>query len=99
MAGFLVTASQLKAKAQELNNLNFQFKSQVETLNETENSLNGMWEGDARNAFHNAFQQDKAQFDNFYKVMQTYVEALQTIAAKYEMAEAQATEIATSRTT
>lgn len=97
MSEFKVTSSQLTAKAEELNNLNFQFKSQVENLNETEMSLNTMWEGEARNAFHNEFQKDKAQFDNFNQAVQDYIQALQTIAAKYKAAEDQATQIATTR--
>lgn len=97
MSEFKVTSSQLTAKAEELNTFNFQFRTQVEQLNQTELSLNTMWEGEARNAFHNEFQKDKTQFDNFYNAIQEYIQALQTIAAKYKTAEEQALQIATTR--
>ena len=50
-----VTTATLKNKANELKSLNSKFKSQVENLKSAESSLNGMWEGEAKTAFHKAF--------------------------------------------
>ena len=98
MAIIRVTAAQLKTGAEELRNLNQQFKAAVSDLESTESSLNSMWEGDARNAFHQAFTNDKTQMDNFFNAIEVYAQRLEAAAAKYEQAEAQKTEIATTRT-
>lgn len=98
MAAFQVTASQLKAKASELRELNNQFKTQVGNLESQEGSLMSMWEGNARNTFDTAFKNDKAQMDNFYNLIEQYCVALENIAAKYDMAEAQNVSTASTRT-
>ena len=51
MAQIQVTASELKAKAGELRELNNKFKSSTGNLESQEGELVGMWEGEARNAF------------------------------------------------
>lgn len=88
MALIQVTASELKSKANELRSLNGQFKSQVGNLESQEASLASMWEGEAKTAFHNAFNNDKTQMDAFNQLIEKYCQALETIAAKYEQAEA-----------
>lgn len=98
MALIQVSAAELKAKASELRNLNSQFKTQVGNLESQEQNLIGMWEGEARDAFHNAFNNDKTQMDSFYNLIEQYCAALETIAGKYEQAEAQNTNTAATRT-
>ena len=66
MALIRVTANEIKAKASGLRDLNNQFKTQVTNLENYEQSLASMWEGQAKDAFHNAFNNDKAQMDNFH---------------------------------
>lgn len=98
MAEFSVTTSNLRQKAEELSNLNQQFMSQVNTLEETENSLNGMWEGEARQTFHTAFQSDITQMHNFYNAIAQYVQAIENSAVNYENAENKNIELASNRT-
>ncbi len=93
-----VSASELKVKAGELRNLNSQFKTQVGNLESQEQALIGMWEGEARDAFNVAFNNDKTQMDNFHNLIEQYCVALENIAAKYEMAEAQNLSTASRRT-
>lgn len=93
-----VSANELRAKAASLRELNGMFKSQVGNLESQEQTLVGMWEGEARDAFNNAFNNDKAQMDNFYNLIEQYCVALENIAAKYEMAEAQNVSTAAART-
>ena len=69
-----VTTATLKNKANELKSLNSKFKSQVENLKSAESSLNGMWEGEAKTAFHKAFTQDITQMHNFYNAIEQYVQ-------------------------
>ena len=97
MAAFQVTSSQLRTTASGLRDQNAQFKSQVANLESQEGSLASMWEGDAKTAFHTAFTNDKAQMDNFYNLIEQYCVALENIAAKYDMAEAQNVSTASTR--
>lgn len=98
MALIQVTAKQLRAKASELRGLNGQFKSQVGGLESQEQVLAGMWEGEAKNAFHTAFNNDKTQMDNFHNLIEQYCTTLENIATKYEMTEGITTQIAATRT-
>lgn len=97
MAAFRVTASELKTKAGQLREQNAQFKTQVGVLEDHEGNLMTMWEGEAKKAFDTAFRNDKAQFDNFYNLIEQYCRTLEGIAAQYERAEAQNTSTAQTR--
>lgn len=98
MAEILVTSSQLRHTADELNNLNGQFKARVADLENQESQLNSMWDGDANTAFHNAFVRDKEQMNNFSTLIAQYVQTLSNIAAEYDKAEAVNTNIGNVRT-
>ena len=98
MAMIMVTASQLKNAANELRALNGQFKTQTGTLESLEASLRTSWQGQANDAFHNAFMNDKAQLENFYETIEKYCQAIETIAQKYEQAEAMNSNTASTRT-
>ena len=87
MSAFTAHASQLRAKAEELTNLNSSFKSNVSELETCEQNLSSMWEGQAKEAFHQAFTSDKVQMTNFSTLIDKYVNTLLSIAAKYEQAE------------
>lgn len=87
MSFFQVTAAELRKKAEQLKGLNTRFKSGVDTLQTTEQALKTMWEGEANDAFHTAFIKDKSQMDRFHAVVESFIEALMIIAAKYEEAE------------
>ncbi|MBS5522104.1 MAG: WXG100 family type VII secretion target [Clostridiales bacterium] len=97
MSQFQVTASELTRQAETLTQLNQNLQSQITVLENTEASLMGMWEGEAKNAFHNAFQNDKAKMQNFKTAIDQYVAALQNIAAKYAQAEAANVNTASTR--
>lgn len=92
-----VTSAQLKTQAEELKSLNASFKSTVADLESTEGTLNSQWEGEANDAFHTAFTNDKTQMDNFYNAIEVYVQKLLEIAQNYEKAEAMNTETASAR--
>lgn len=97
MADFSVSISELKAKVENLRQLNAQFKSQIGELEGTENNLCGMWEGQAKETFHNAFSNDKVQMNNFYNAVEVYAQRLEAIAARYAQAEVNNVEIAGER--
>ncbi|MBE6707688.1 MAG: WXG100 family type VII secretion target [Ruminococcaceae bacterium] len=93
-----VSANELIAKANELKNLNAQLKAAIGELEANEETLRTMWEGEANDAFHTAFTNDKIQMTNFYNAIEVYIYRLLEIAAKYQQAEATSKEIASART-
>lgn len=97
MAFFQVTSSQLRNKAGRIADLNSQFKAKSSQLGEQEASLCSMWEGMAKDAFHQAFLRDKQQMEIFHRLIEQYVQALLEIAVRYEQAEARNREIASAR--
>lgn len=97
MAEIKVMTNELKSKIEELRSLNAQFKSTTGELEATEQSLNSMWEGNAKDAFHNAFVSDKQQMDNFYAAVELYAQKLEIILAKYIQAENANIELANTR--
>ena len=98
MSFIQVTSQELRAKADELNILNQKFATEVETMVSSQGNLNTMWEGDAKEAFNTAFNQDKAKFDNFKNAIEAYIQSLLGIAGKYEEAERRNYQIAGQRT-
>ena len=97
MAEIQVTSATLRSKAEELKQLNAQFKTAVSALEASESSLNGKWEGESHDSWHQAFNKDKTQMDNFYNAIQNYCTSLLSIAEKYEQAENKNISTATTR--
>ena len=97
MAYIQVTSSKLRKQAEQIRGLNTRFQTQVTSLEGAEQSLKSMWEGQANNAFHNAFVKDKGQMDSFYSAIEQYIAALLVITQKYEQAETKNMDTATAR--
>lgn len=97
MAQILVTAAELRTAAGTLREYNSSFKNQVASLESAEGTLKSQWQGSANDAFHNAFMNDKAFMDKFAVEIEKYCQTLETIAAKYDAAEAANVETATAR--
>lgn len=97
MALIRVTAEKIRQEATKLRNQNQQFKTAVGNLESTEAALNSQWDGDANDAFHKAFQNDKTQMDNFYRLIEEYCKALETIAQKYDQEEKKNVDVANKR--
>ena len=88
MAEFIVTAQEVRSKAAELRRINEQYKGTVENLKSEATRLNGMWEGEAHDAFETSFKNDGIRMDNFYTAIQDYCVKLDDIAVNYNNAEA-----------
>ena len=97
MAEIRVTPQELKNKAEVLETLNRSFRAEVEKMVGYEQTLAGMWEGEAQAAFRKAFNDDKAKMEAFAINIDKYVLALREDAQRYETAESTATNIATTR--
>lgn len=97
MSEIQVTSSTLKSKADELEQLNDQFKNAVSSLTDEERELRSQFEGEASDVFHNAFSSDITQMNNFYNAIAQYVQKLRQIADSYEKAESTNVDTATQR--
>ncbi len=97
MSDFSVTIDQLRIIKEQLSELNAQFMTQKNQLSETAASLNGMWEGEAKDKFTTEIARDQVQMQNFYNAVAQYVTTLEQIIAKYLEAEARNLETATTR--
>ena len=97
MAEIRVTPSELRSKADELEQLNRQFQQEVTSMVGYEQELSGMWEGEAQKAFRKAFNDDKQKMDLVAQNIEKYVQALRADAQKYEEAEQRNIGIATTR--
>ena len=97
MAEIKVTSSELKRIAGELRQLNSNFNNTVDEMTTTEQQLMGMWDGEAKETFHNAYVSDVGQMDVFYQTIEKYCQALENNASKYEQAEQQNINTAATR--
>lgn len=97
MAKFQVTTAELKTAIADLQEKNSTFLTKVSELEQAQQALKAQWQGDANTAFNAAFENDKAQWMNFSKLITQYIQALQTIMETYEKAEAANTTTATNR--
>lgn len=97
MSEIRVSSQQLKAKADELQQLNESLKNQIDILGAAETSLANMWNGSAKEAFHSAFLSDKGQMENLKTTFDQYITALHEIAANYIQKEAMNQELVSGR--
>lgn len=97
MSMIQVTAAKLRSEAENLQSLNQELYHQINELELREYSMQNMWEGVAREAFHAAFMQDKEQMMVFRNLVIRYIQVLFQAAQKYEQVEAQNAEIAARR--
>lgn len=93
-----VTTQSLNTGAGNLKAENSKFKKKVEELIQVENTLNSMWDGEANDAFHKAFQKDVIQMNNLYNAIEKYVTSLEQIAKEYDRAEKANLNTASTRT-
>lgn len=97
MAEIKVTPKELRSKAQQLQNYNKQFRSEVEKMVGYRTQLDSMWDGEARNAFDRAFDADKNKWDLFARNIDDYVQKMIEAAETYENAEQNNLQTATYR--
>lgn len=98
MAIIYLESSSLNEKANELEALNDRLLSIIENLNDYEENLSSMWEGDAKEAFRTAYRSDAIQMKNFYNAVFLYVVQLRLIIQRYRQCEMINTQTAVTRT-
>ncbi|MBQ5399168.1 MAG: WXG100 family type VII secretion target [Ruminococcus sp.] len=99
MAGnsYKVTISMLTKQCEDLKTLNERLKQTIQKMENSEGALNNMWDGEANDAFHAAFNNDKVKMMEFYNLINKYIVNLNNIAARYSQAETANTDIARTR--
>lgn len=91
-----VTPKTLRTKADDLRSQNKTLRSHLDQLRTQANSLDGMWEGDAHNAFKSDFTNNMSKIEQFCSAIDTYATALENIANQYETAESKNVSIAST---
>ena len=97
MSYLRVDIGELVRTANDLNELNESLKNRINNLIDQEAALNNMWEGEARERFHSAFQSDIAQMRVFSNTVTNYAEVLSRIAQSYVENENRNVDVATTR--
>lgn len=87
----------LTERVNELETINESFLSEIGVMNDTEATLSGLWEGEAKEAFSQAYRNDSIQMKNFYNAIRIYVQVLRIIISNYVQIERQNAECATAR--
>ena len=87
MSFYQIDSRQLRSKKDELTGLSQRFIREKEALGAKEIALKAMWEGEANESFHAGFMKNAGQMDAFIEVVQQYLNVIETVAQRYDMAE------------
>lgn len=88
MSFYQINSNDLRNQCEQLITLNGRLKQEKEALSSNELALNGMWEGEARDTFHQAFIRDMGQMESFIDTIDSYTKVIDQIATRYDSAEA-----------
>ena len=98
MADIRLTGSQLRAKKDNLQQLNQNLMEIVSGLDDSVTALDACWEGEAKDAFREAYFRDRGQMDTFHTLVEQYTQRMEEISLKYEEAERRSAALAGERT-
>jgi len=84
---FRVQISGLNSGVTELVNLNQQFSNVMKQVRDSVVTLSSQWEGEAKDKFNTAMNQDVEMMMKFHDLMQRYIEALANISKSYSNTE------------
>ncbi|MCI6858257.1 MAG: WXG100 family type VII secretion target [Eubacterium sp.] len=87
MSQIIVSTQELSAKKESLVTLTSSLESQITNLETVGNSLNSMWEGNAKENYTKALREDITKMKNFLKVIKEFITVLQKIITIYETIE------------
>lgn len=83
-----IKSEEMRGVANSIDGLISQWTDGVNTLYQYLNDLKDMWIGDASDAFAEAFKNDEPKFNQLKEMMETYKEAINTAAQRYDEGEA-----------
>ncbi len=97
MAQIKVQPSVLRNKAAELQTQSDALSGKMDELLDREHQLSTMWEGPAKESFHNSFMTSYENCQPFFQELKRFIMKLEETAQVYEEAEAQAEQSAAQR--
>ena len=97
MAEIKVTTQKLRDTSTDLQAKKDDIAKRLDELNELEQRLGSMWEGQAKESFHAAFMQTHSNCKNFLEAVKAFIVKLDETASKYDSNEARAVEAASKR--
>lgn len=83
-----VSVAQMRADAGDLRQLCADFNAQKTDVFDAGRALDATWEGDASQKFAARLRQDEPSFDELYRVILDYCQAIEDSAVEYERTEA-----------
>ena len=93
-----INTQEMRAVANEVEQLAADYAKQVQMLYEAGGELDKMWDGDANDAFNTQLGQDQPRFEAMNKVIGQYVQALRDSAEVYDASEAEAVQTLKTKT-
>jgi WXG100 family type VII secretion target len=87
MAEFKVTPQALRTTSMNVKSINTKFQSVMGSIESEMQGMKKRWESEAANAFISKFLGLKDNFDAYYKVLDSYVNFLESTAKAYEDAD------------
>lgn len=82
-----INTAALQSDANELNSLLQQVRSNLDNMYTSVNTLDGMWDGKANNAFNAQFADDHTRFSEICTAIEKLISDMQEAANKYNNCE------------
>jgi WXG100 family type VII secretion target len=98
MAATRVSTQELRGAASSVEQLAVDYMRQVQSLYQTGQELDQMWDGDANDSFKAQLGQDQPRFEALNTVVGQYVQALRDSADTYDKSEMEAVQTLTTKT-
>ena len=97
MAEIKVSTEGMRTAANDFAGKAGEWKSYVEQIWSLLRDLDAMWDGDANEAFNALVAEDKPKFDRLQQMMETYKDAINQAAQRYDEGENEVKVIVTKR--
>ncbi len=82
-----LTGKALDAKREELESYNGKLKNLIKDLDQAEQQLKSMWDGEAADAYNRTYMAQRPSFDNFSELVTKYSNAIALILNAYARSE------------
>lgn len=96
MSHIIVSAREIESKKNSLVTLNHSLKNQIHQMETLGNSLNAMWEGEAKQSYVKRLGMDIGKLKLFMNAIEEFINVLSTIIQIYKMMEQKNISTATS---
>lgn len=87
MPDIKITFSEVRAKATAISKCNDNLKNYLEEIKNNITKLDAEWTSDSSDTIRGKITNMQAKFDNYYTIIESYVNFLNTTATQYEQTE------------